>query len=180
MYAVLLALRVQEQFQRYRVNRDRVDLIPVDGSLVAIAMSGNRVMPRFNRGGDLEGQGYVLLLVIHYRDLRQEIERWNRVVKLTGEPRCSLRPPIEFWGICDDGRRCESSEVAAEFPILGYLDPYEMRAVANADARQEALLYDRSAMLKARVPTSTEPQVQSDLILQRMRLNDGHNATTDR
>jgi hypothetical protein len=59
---------------------------------------------------------------------------------------------MQYWGICDAGAKCFPSQQEARFVILGYLDPFEMRIVAEAHDREEALLYNHLNILAARIP----------------------------
>jgi len=161
------AMLIREALQEYRESRNVKALIPRDGSLEGIDTNGNLKTPNIDANGHLDGKGHLLAFVIHRQRITHDLQYWNHVIELLGGLRPGRPGAIQYWGVCDDGRSCDSYQSAAHFSILGYLDPYEMHIMAKADTRHEAILYDRFMILRARIAIATDPSAESNLIHQK-------------
>jgi hypothetical protein len=64
---------------------------------------------------------------------------------------------IDWWGICDSGSACDAFQHAARFSIVGFLDPYQMRVIANAEVGARALLYE-GASLRGTIERTAAPR----------------------
>ncbi len=73
---------------------------------------------------------------------------------------------IEYWGICDSGAECNRYQPEALFTIVGYLEPFEMRIAADAEADGTVLLYGHGSRLEGRIPRVGSPSAQASLVLQ--------------
>jgi hypothetical protein len=135
-------------------------LTPKIGSFVGIDTQGDDKKP------NLDDNGHLLLFVIHHNRIHSDIQSWNHVIILASQARPQVGARIEYWGICDCGAECNPYQREAHFTILGYLEPFEMRVVADADAKDEALLYDHRNVLDARIARAACPTAQANLILQ--------------
>ena len=160
-----LGLRIREGWQQYREAKHLKSFVPSDGSHRGIGVKGNLKTPK--TGGDT----HILVFVLHRDGIMADIQFWNRVVeRVAASGSRANDAPIEYWGICDDGRKCDSYQRLAQFSILGYLDPYQMHIVAKADAEHEAFLYgDRYMGLNARIWIAKDPTTEASLILQRAK-----------
>jgi hypothetical protein len=138
-------------------------LVPTFGSLEGINVRGDTEAPKFSDGGHL------LVFAIHHERGAIDVKFWNDVIHLVKATRQETSESMEYWGICDAGAECNGFQSVASFTILGYLDPLEMRVVADADARGEALLYDHLRRLKAQLVRGPDPTVEANLVLQRAK-----------
>jgi hypothetical protein len=118
-----------------------------------------------------------LVFVIHRHDISKGVQYWNRVIDLANGLGRVTGAPIQYWGICDEGLGCNSPQLAPHFTLLGYLDPYQMHAVAKAAANDEVLLYDHSLTLRARIPTAADPSAELNLILKQVNPTDAHDVS---
>jgi hypothetical protein len=154
-----LALVGAKELQRYRYNRNENALTIKIGSFVGIDTEGDEKKP------DLDDNGHLLLFVLHHNRIHSDIQFWNHVIILAGQARPQVGGHIQYWGVCDSGAECNPHRREADFTILGYLEPFEMRIVSAADARDEALLYDHRNVLDARIARAVCPMAQANLIL---------------
>ena len=155
-----LALLGAKELQRYRFNRNENALTPKSGSFIGVDAESEEKRP------EPDDNGHLLVFVIHYKRINSDIDFWNHVIILSNQAHTQLGAHIQYWGICDSGAECNPYQPEAHFAILGYLEPFEMRIVAQADARDEALLYDHRNVLEARVAHAVCPTVVANLILQ--------------
>jgi len=167
--SVYLARRIRQELQHYRAGSNRTASMPRDGSLHGIDAKGNTKTPNIDADRHLEGQGHLLVFVIHRQGIMKEIQFWNRVIDLASGFRPGPAAPIQYWGICDDGLSCNSFQSVAHFSILGHLDPYEMHIVAQSNANHEALLYDRSMRTKARIAIGADPLAEATDIMKEVK-----------
>lgn len=144
-------------------------LMPDDSSLVGIDANGNIKKPDAGKDGHLEEKGHLLVFVIHRASAIQDVHYWNRVIDLVNKSYLGSGERIQYWGICDDAAGCNSYQPVAKFSILGCLDAYQMRIVAEADLGQEALLYNDSLRLAARIAKVADPSVESGVILDKVK-----------
>jgi hypothetical protein len=138
------------ELRAYRDNQARRSVAPPTGSLVGIDAQGH--LKKFE-----STRGYLVLFVIRSKHASSDIGFWDEVVHAVGPMRNGSGSSIQFWGICDMGTACNPFQREASFPIFGYLDPFEMRIVAGAHAWNEALLYNHSETLVARIPVTQDP-----------------------
>lgn len=145
-------------FRSYRLNRSERSLVPDTGSFVGIDENG------YEQEADIDDNGHLLVFVIHHQNASSEVQYWNSVVQSHSLNRQTSAGSIEYWGICDAGTACRAYAQGAQFSILGYIDPWEMHAVSQADARNEALLYNEHNILPAGIPRSQDPSREAQLI----------------
>lgn len=162
MSAIHASLRIADASDARRHRRAFDAQIPPDSSLGGVDGAGNIVSPAWGAGGELTGS-YLLVFAIHSRQAGQDIAYWNRVIELVS--RAPAAPAIEYWGICDMGNACDAPRPAARFRILGYLEPYQMRIAASAEAIREALLYRDDLRLQSRVKVLQDPAAEAQAIL---------------
>lgn len=158
--AARLARLDRKELRASRLIRGEKVLSPVSGSLVGIDVTGAK------RGAEVTGNGHLLLFVLHREDITSEINFWNSVIHLTASNRRVPAASIQYWAICDSADGCNRYQSASNFTILGYIDPWEMHNLAEADARHLVLLYRRNRMLKASVPRVLDPSQESELLAQ--------------
>jgi hypothetical protein len=165
-----LATLVRAEWRHYRASGSRNAAAPSDSSLYGIDADGKLLTPRLGADGHIRGNGHLLVFVIHRDEVATDIQYWNRVTELVSGSGAPARRPLQYWGICDDGSRCNSYQPVAKFSIVGYLDPYQMHVAARADARREALLYGYTGALKARLARTADPSALSNTILRHTSL----------
>jgi hypothetical protein len=158
---------LKKELEQLRAIRAVASRISRDSDLEGIGAGGRSKKPELAPNGDLKAGGYLLLFAVHRKNVEAEVRFWNGVIAL--EPNGSAHAPIQYWGVCDAGSSCDPYQPVAQFSILGYLDPYQMRILVNADDRHEALLYDRSLWLQARVPTQGDSSAVSETIRQKVK-----------
>jgi len=154
------ALLGAKELHRYRSNRNINAYTPKSGSFIGIDAEGEEKKP------NLDDSGHLLLFVIHHNRISSDIQSWNHVIILASQARPQVGAHIQYWGICDSGADCNPYQPEAHFTILGYLEPFEMRIVAAADGKDEALLYDHRGVLDARIASAVCPTAQANMILQ--------------
>lgn len=132
--------------------------IPARGSLVGIDISGQSTT--FDQGAT-----FLLMFVVRAKYMSTDIAFWSAVVRQAG-PHAS---PVRYWAICDTGNACPVSQSQAAITVLGHLDPYQMSAVGAADARQEALLYTSSGLLKARIACTGDARAVANRVKEAVR-----------
>ena len=105
-------------------------------------------------GSGALGLKYRVLFVVHLSSLDGDLKYWNAVRKAVG-PQTS---DIDWWGICDSGSACDAFQGAARFSVVGFMDPYQMRVLSNADVTSRVLLYENAILFGAveRAATSTK------------------------
>ncbi len=130
----------EEGAQRQSASVER-RLLASDGSLVGIGAGGKLVTPGPSGFGKLPQGDRLVVFVVHRRAAEHDVAYWSGVARALRDPASPEQSKYRLWGICDSGSGCEGLERAAGFPILGYLDPFQMRGVALADARREALVF---------------------------------------
>lgn len=167
--SVRFAVLIKGEIEQVALNKRESLLFPHDSSLNGVDAGGHRVTVEVGPDGHLKNKEELLIFVVHRRELANEIQFWNRVIDLIPTSRLKTSAPIRYWGICDEGSGCNSSQADAHFAIIGYLDPYQMHIVAEADSRREALLYDPSMALKARIDSNSNPLIEANLAIQQMR-----------
>lgn len=150
------------EFGQISADSAESSLIPSDSSPIGVTVHGN-----FYRSARVASAGtvYLLFMTVHARTIISDVDYWNRVIAYLNEQPSSLRDAPQFWGICDSGSGCAPFGRRARFHLLAYLDPYQMRAVATADRRRQALLYDLRRGSVASVPRATTPGDEARLII---------------
>lgn len=173
----LLAISAIAVFRAYRqelrvYHRDRMQraFVPGDPSLIAVEADGGLRAPGPGGVGGLPRGERLVVFVIHAKTAERDIAYWGRVIRGLAR-RGSTHGAVEFWGVCDDGARCVAYQKAAAFPIFGFLDPYEMRIVALAGARGEALVYQggKTETSVVSIPLASNPRYEPRLIFSRLR-----------
>lgn len=158
--AVRLASLDRKELRAYRLIQGEKVLSPVSGSFVGIDATGTK------RAAEVAGNGHILLFVLHREDIASEITFWNSVIRLTASNRSVPAASIQYWAICDSADGCNRYQSASDFTILGYIDPWEMHNLSEADARHWVLLYRQNRMLKASIPRVLDPSRESELLAQ--------------
>ncbi|MGH9394659.1 MAG: hypothetical protein ACRD1E_10850, partial [Terriglobales bacterium] len=140
-------------------------LLAADGNLVGIDANGKAVGPGAAGFGRLAPGDRLVAFVVHLGRADQDIGYWNAVLRgLQGSAQRRTQQ-LRFWGICDSGSGCGGHATAAAFPILGYLEPYEMRGIAVADVRGEALLFHGPEKAGVPLPIAATPGAEAQMIL---------------
>lgn len=147
-----LILLIRDQLRRLEGAGTLVLSIPKTGSLSGIGAGGI-----LSPAGP--GLRYRLLFVIHLSNLSKDVEYWNSARKALG-PQAS---DLDWWGICDSGSSCDGFQHTAQFSIVGFMDPYQMRIIANADVGARALMYDGSS-LRGMIEHTSEPARAAEAI----------------
>jgi len=160
-----LGARVRSEMLRYRQRKEERMQISTDGSFTGIDAGGNLISPQLDANGRLERGGLMLAFVVHSDRLAADVSFWNRAIELTGRSRTGEIGQIQYWGVCDRGMACQSSQADAKFKIIGYIDPHQMHTLAEADTGKAALLYDRALTLRARLPIGPDPVAESALLV---------------
>ena len=137
-----------------RAARDREAPVPGAGSLHGIGAAGPVA------GRDPDRPAYLLLFVVHSSHLKLDRDYWNEVIRRVTPGEKAIR----YWGVCDAGNVCSMSQEGAEFIVVGFLDPYQMRIVATAEADGAALLYDPEDTLRSRVKRDQDPSATAGFI----------------
>ena len=158
-----------EELQQYRASKSQNALIPPDSSLIGIDANGDIKKPNAAHDGHLTNKGHLLVFVIHHGAAMQDIEYWNRVIDKVSRSDSGYGAAVQYWGICDDGTACNLYQPVANFSIVGYLDPYEMRVVAESDFSHDALLYDDSTKLVGRIERVANPSNEFHAILEMLK-----------
>ncbi len=114
------------------------------------------------READPNGASRFLLFVIRAERAANDVEFWNKVVRQVAAKSAS----IDYWGICDSGAECDEYQSVATFAILGHLNPYQMRIVAEAHEESEVLLYDESNTLVSRIGRVPDASTMATRIVQ--------------
>lgn len=166
---VRYALLIQAQIREYREKQGSDLAVPRDGSLNGVDSAGALLQSGLSGIESRELPGYLVLFVLHRQDAANEVQFWNKVADAKPHLESASIRPVRFWGICDDGANCNPFASSAHFRIVGYLDPYQMHAVAKADLRREALLYDRRGALLAELAQAKTPEAETALILQQVK-----------
>lgn len=148
------------EFGQISVNKAENWLIPSDSSPAGISVKGNFGEPVLSAAS-----AYLLFLTVHARSAGEDIKYWNRVIELLNGDSQLLGKELEICGVCDSGAACSPYSLCARFRIYGYLDPYQMRALAIADAHREALLYDNRHFTVLRLPWPMDPRDEARRIL---------------
>lgn len=161
--AVRLASLDREELRACRLIQAEKVLSPVSGGFVGIDAKGAK------RRAEVAGNGYLLLFVLHRESIVGEISFWNSVIRLTALDQRVPAASIQYWAICDSADGCNKYQPTANFTILGYIDPWEMHNLAEADARRHVLLYRQDRMLKASIPRELDPSQESELLAQEAR-----------
>jgi hypothetical protein len=133
------------QWREYQKVERRTSREAVSGSLAGVDAEGRVQQP--------PPSGYTLIFALHAQRLKADVAFWNAVV---GRIDQSTEYPMHYVAVCDSGLACRDAESTARFPVVSFMDPLEMQAVAKADGENEVLLYRRE-LLKGRPRTSTEP-----------------------
>jgi hypothetical protein len=167
--SVRFGILIREQARQSRESARENALMPRDGTFQAVDTGGTLQAPRLGDNGHLLGGGHLLVFVIHHAFLERDTEFWNRVIKLVGGAKPKTIATLQYWGVCDEGSGCSQYESVARFSLFGYLEPYQMHTVARADEDREALLYDQSMTLKARIPIAPEPSEVSALVVAKVK-----------
>lgn len=156
------------EYRRYREGRAQRAFAPTDSSLVAIKASGDLRAAGPGGVGGLPRGDSLVTFVIHAARARRDIAYWDQVIR-DFDGRHPNREPVEFWGICDDGASCSAYQRTTSFPIFGYLDPYQMRIVALADAGGKALVYGGGKRASAEISLAADPSRESAMIFDASR-----------
>lgn len=157
--AVRLGIMARREWGQYRYSRSQNSLTPMIGSFAGIDVGGTQVR------AELSGYSHLLLFVIHRNRISEDIQIWNEVVALVRQAQSESSAHIEYWGICDSGSDCKRYQPEAHFTIVGYLEPFEMRIAADAEAEGKVLLYSHGGMLEGRIPRVASPSGQANLVL---------------
>jgi hypothetical protein len=163
--AVRLTVLNKTALQQYRTKQSEYHSLPHDGSLYGIDSNGTLRGPDAFVNSTSRSDSHLLIFVIHRKRLAHDIDFWNRVVELTSRDNTKQRGTVEYWGVCDSGLACNEFQPAARFTIIGHLDPYEMHIIAGANSREEALLYNASMRVQARIEIDANPSREAELIL---------------
>lgn len=155
-----LAVLDRRELQSYRFSRAENSLTPESGSFTGINARGEK------EEAEINGNGHLLIFVIHRERLASDVQFWNAVIRLVSLNRQVPGASVQYWGVCNAGAECNSYQPDANFSILGYLDPWEMHIVAQADSKDEVLLYKRYDMLQAHVASVSDPSVEANLVAQ--------------
>ena len=102
--------------------------------------------------------------MIHQKHAQSEIRFWNDVISSASQSRSGFGGRVQYWGICDSGAACTAYQPEAHFIIIGYLEPFGMRIVAQADSKEETLIYDYRRTLKAHIARQDDPTIQAKII----------------
>lgn len=158
--AARLAILDRKELQLYRSGQNESALSPGVGSFIGIGARADR------KEATIDGNGHLLVFAIHHDRIAGDVQYWNSVIHSL-----SLNPKIpgasfQYWGICDAGAACNQQQLGAKFDILGYLDPYEMRIVAEADGKNKALLYGQFNQLEAYIERATDASAEANLVAQ--------------
>lgn len=159
-----LALVDMRQFRSYHFRQSQDTRTPDSGSFVGINEKGEKEAAKVN------GNGHLLVFVIHHERAADEVKFWNSVIRSVDLNRDVPAASIQYWGICDVGSECSANDQDARFSVLGYIDPWEMHIVAEADARNEDLLYGEGNILKAHIPRAQTVPREAQLVGQEARL----------
>jgi len=152
-----LAFLGAKELQRYRKGNVLTSKV---GSFIGIDAQGKEKTP------DFEHNAHVLFFVVHHTRIHSDIQFWNHVISSTSQSRPQVGRHVQYWGICDCGAECNPYQPEADFIIIGYLEPVEMRNLAYADEKDEALLYDHHGVLHTHIDLGVDPAAQANLILQ--------------
>jgi len=158
--AARLARLDRKELRAYHLIQAEKVLAPVSGSFVGIDATGAK------RRAEVAGNGHILLFVLHREGITSEINFWNSVIRLTASNQRVPAASIQYWAICDSADGCNKYQPESNFTILGYIDPWEMHNLAEADARHQVLLYRLDRVLKASMPHVLDPSQESELLVQ--------------
>jgi len=154
----------RRQLQEYRNARDERLYAPRDSSLSGISYH-EIIKPRLDVNGNLADRGHLMLFVIHRADAQSDVFFWNKVIETVSAANPTLGATTQYWGVCNDGDGCNGLAAQAHFPILGYMDPFQLHALSQADIEGQSLLYDKGGSLVSRINRITDPQTESTSIL---------------
>jgi hypothetical protein len=150
----------RQELRAYRVTRSEAVQASDAGSFAGVGAKGN--IERVTIGGN----GHLLLFVIHQQRAEKDVQFWNSVIRSVILNRQVPPASVQYWGICDAGAGCNGYQRNANFSILGFIDPWEMQIIAQADAKNEALLYNHHRVLKAHIACVSDAAVEADLVAQ--------------
>lgn len=167
--AVRLVVLDRAEIQARSDNRAERRLMPVDASLIGITEAGALEAPGPAGIGPLDAKGHLLIFAFRERDAARTVEYWYRVRQIVEGLNPAVGEHMEYWAVCDAGSACRAYQRDAAFPILGYLDPYQMRIVALAGDQDEALLYNGAHTAAVHVPLGGSPQAEAQRILRMVR-----------
>lgn len=168
---VRLAWQVRRELGQRQSSLAEQELLAADGNMIGIDLQGRAVEPNPDGSGRLLPADRLLAFVVHRNTAGHDIAYWNQVLSELRKLPTAQR--VGFWGICDSGSECRHSEALPAFPIVGYLEPYEMRAMAVADSREQALLFHGGNRAAVPVTIASNPRAQAQLILN-VHADEGH------
>lgn len=160
---VRLGIIDRGELQSYRFNQYEGASTPDIGSFNGIDPKGQEEEARIN------GNNHLLIFVIHHDHASADVQFWNNVVRSVALDRRVPSASMQYWGVCDAGAACNSYQPDATFNILAYADPFEMQIVAEADAKDEALLYGAANALESHIAHTSEPSSEADLLEQNLK-----------
>lgn len=129
---------------------------PKRGSLLALTPTAEPIEP-----GE---HGCLVLFVLGPGNTERAARYWDRVGDLVA-PAC--RPTPRLWGVCANPGACPKSLGKRGLEVVGFLDPYQMAAVARAGALGRALVY-RDSLLVASVRVGASPERTAAAITARL------------
>lgn len=156
------------ELRDYRASRSERALMPVDGPLAGVGTDG------IFRTAPLRETSRLLVFVLSHSTAAQDARYWNQVLRAvndgwgaSGWAKLPIGIGLRMWGVCDDGLACARAGGVANFPVMGYLDPYHMRALALAGSRHEALLYKGAREGGMPIPITSSALAEAGEILQK-------------
>jgi hypothetical protein len=153
-------------FSVYRMSEAEKMDMPRLGSFAGINAKGILIKADANRADSAAKAGYLVAFVIHHTMTDRDINYWNRVIALSWSTHHTNGPPVQYWGICDDGMECSSGAGKAMFNVVGYIDAYQMHIMALADSGHSSLIYNKSMLLVGHPPLLPDPSDEAKSIQQ--------------
>lgn len=127
---------IKRELERLPARRAQALGSPTAGSLVGQNAADGSSWPSQNAGSELRSSAYVVLFPV---TRTSNFEFWRELSRHSK----AMGMEIEFAGVCIDFQTCSPQQARAAAPItlLSAMDPLQMRAVAVASSKKEALLY---------------------------------------
>lgn len=123
-------------------------------------------------GGYIEqaGPGHgsrLLLFIVHSSRAAADVDYWNRVVAALERTEEASKDGVSYWywGVCDEGAACNSYQTKANFRVVGFMEPYEMRIAAMLDAAHQVAVYGEDSSLVATIPLLPRPSDEAEAVL---------------
>lgn len=132
-------------------------LLPHAGSLSGVDVLGRPISADTDKDGHLRDTGHLLLFTLHNGTLESDLKMWRSALEDANTGTLKQRmSSLQVWAVCDEGTLCRTS-VPHYVKLVGYLDPYQMRALVTASETHHALLYGTDQMLKSTIDLSGQP-----------------------